>query len=141
MKNYGLIFITVLFLLVVGMFFWTYYPDICEHCYVDLNADEFAYEIVFPEDDALPVQRKFENGLHSIEGALTLPDNCFEIISLTTITDELPEEVQIDLRTVRTRGTCTDQVEVTPFEVEFLASELVILNVRINGRDVQLTYL
>jgi hypothetical protein len=141
MKNYGLLFITVLTLIVVGMFFWTYYPQTCEYCYVYDEGEEEILKIVFPSDDVLPVTRVFENGMHIVTGSLLLPDACYDIIGLTVVEQELPEEVTIDLRTVRTQENCAQVVTSKVFEVDFQASELVLLNMRINGRFVSIEYL
>lgn len=92
------------------------------------------------DDNTIYVVHTYEDGLHRLEGELTVPTPCHEVDIETRIAESYPEQVMIDFTIVPPEEgrVCTQVLTDKRFTVEYRASEDAIINAALNGESVVL---
>lgn len=89
-----------------------------------------------PEVIAIPVNSEFNEGFHTYEGIITLPNPCLYLDSKATVLDVIPQQVQINFYTIPTSDICEQQTVEKYFSLSFQADENAVVDMFINKKPV-----
>lgn len=130
---------TILVLIVIGMFVFTYLKK------QELQAEPSHIRTI-QKDDTTPygsithvdAKHFFENNVHTLVGEILMPTPCDLLEWNSRVLESNPEMVIIDFDVVNHTKTCTSTETPQHFSVSFSASEQAHIRARIMGREVTL---
>lgn len=138
-KNNIIIATTILALIVVGMFTFTYIKK--QEMQVDKSeTSPVVIDETSPYGDIIRIDAKhfFINGKHTLAGEIAMPTPCDLLNWDTRILESSPEQVMIDFKVVNHAQTCAQVVTPQRFLVSFEASEQAKIRAFIMSREVEL---
>ncbi|MBL1434402.1 hypothetical protein COB87_002460 [Candidatus Wolfebacteria bacterium] len=128
----GIIIIAAIILL--GYLFW---PSAQNDQAVDL-ADNTA--LVQTEEEFV-ISHKYDDGVHTISGEITLPTPCHELNENIRIAESFPEQVFMDLFIIDTGGICIQVLDQRSFSIDVEVDEAASFSLTIDGESISVPVL
>ena len=133
MSNKVIVAIVIVLLVILGLFIFKGDNK------VEAPADAVATdEPVSNQTKTITANHYFANGVHTLEGTMTLPTPCHEIETNVVIAKSLPEQVIVNFRQVPGEGICVQTIADKFFRVTFSASENAKITATLGGEPVGL---
>lgn len=134
MSNKSIVAIVVIVLLLAGGILWL----------VPFGnpAEENDNEVVeLPGPEVVRVNHFFENGLHTVEGTITLPTPCYSLetnVAVTKATDDGSDKAVLNFVATSGTGVCTQVIADKFFSTSFEAGENAEITATYNGKPIRL---
>ena len=133
MSNKVIVAIVVVLLIILGFFIFRGDKK------VEAPSDVVVVkEPVTGQIKAITANHYFANGVHTLEGTMTLPTPCHEIDTDVAIAKSLPEQVIVNFRQVPGEGICVQTIADKFFRVTFNASEDAKITATLGGEPIGL---
>jgi hypothetical protein len=91
------------------------------------------------EAEPLTVSRSFSKGTHTVEGTISLPNPCYFLDVVATVSDSMPQVVTLTFTTADEGGICVQVIDERDFSVSFEAEEDIILKAVRDGVEISIT--
>ncbi len=88
------------------------------------------------EEESYEIEHDFDDGTHTISGAVMLPTPCHELNENIRIAESFPEQVFIDLTTVDTGGICIQVIDERAFSIDVEVDVAASFALTFDGVDI-----
>lgn len=86
-----------------------------------------------PSAGMISATKTYANGAYHVEGVLTLPTPCHQLLVEPLIMESYPEQVAVNFTIRDTGGMCVQVLHEQPWEFDVRVSELATFSASING--------
>ena len=140
MENRNVIIaVTLLALIVVGMFVFTYLKKQEIKNNDPIKTDEVvAGTVPYAQITRIDAKHFFDGKTHTLAGEILMPTPCDLLNWDTRVAESNPEQIIVDFNVVNHSETCTQMVTPQRFKVSFDASEKSNIRATLAGRFVEL---
>jgi hypothetical protein len=91
-------------------------------------------EVFETPDLPITVSSSYEDGVHLIEGSVTLRNRCQRLDTVATLDDQsMPAIIRIDITSEHDEGICLEIPETREFSLEVEGPEEALLEIFVNG--------
>jgi len=88
------------------------------------------------QTNQITVKTKYEGGVLKYAGTVQIPTPCYKLKDETVVLESFPEQVQIRLAVVQTRGICAQVITNKEFSGQVKVSEKAVISVFLNGEKI-----
>ena len=102
--------------------------------------DELTDSLPIPnETPSLTVSRTFSKGTHAVEGTILLPNPCYFMDVVATVSDSMPPVATLTFTTADEGGICVQVTDEREFSVSFDATEDAVLKAVKDGVEIPIS--